>query len=147
MNAKKKSSLGSIIGVIVLVAFVCLTVFAFIKDNQSSETIEEVSYTKLQEIIKRKEKSIILIGRDNCSHCVSYKPTIEDVAKMYEIKVYYINTNTIERSSQEYKDLWDFFDCDGTPTTAIVSNGELVAREEGEITRSKLVAFLKANYF
>ncbi|MBP5683795.1 MAG: thioredoxin family protein [Bacilli bacterium] len=146
MKTKKNSNLSGIIILIGVIFFIALTVYAFIKDGKSSEFVEEVSYSELQSIIKKKDKNIVLIGRDNCSHCISYKPTIESVAKQYKIKVYYINTNTID-NEEEYDTLWDFFDAGGTPTTAVVSDGKLIAREEGELTRSKLISFLKANYF
>ena len=129
-----------------VVLFIALTVYAFIKDDKSNELIEEVSYSELQSIIKKKEKNVVLIGRDDCSHCISFRPTMESVAKQYKMKVYYINTNTID-NEEDYNELWAFFDANGTPTTAVVSDGKLIAREEGELTRSNLISFLKANYF
>ena len=146
MKSKKNSNLTSIIIMVGVVLFIALTVYAFIKDGKSSDLIEEVSYSKLQSIIKEKEKNIILIGRDDCSHCISFRPTMESVAKQYKMKVYYINTNTID-NEEDYNALWTFFDANGTPTTAVVSDGKLIAREEGELTRSNLISFLKANYF
>ena len=146
MKSKKNSNLTSILIMVGVVLFIALTVYAFIKDGKSSDLIEEVSYSELQSIIKKKEKNVILIGRDDCSHCISFRPTVESVAKQYKMKVYYINTNTID-NEEDYNALWTFFDASGTPTTAVVSDGKLIAREEGELTRSNLISFLKANYF
>jgi len=146
MKSKKNSNLSSILILVGVVLFIALTVYAFIKDGNSSDLIEEVSYSKLQSIIEKKEKSVILIGRDDCSHCISFRPTMESVAKQYNLKVYYINTNKID-NEDDYNALWAFFEADGTPTTAVVSDGKLIAREEGELTRSNLISFLKANYF
>jgi len=146
VNSKTKDDVGLIIGIIAVILFIGLTVFAFMKDSEGDDYIIEKSYSEVKDIINDDKKTILLVGRDDCSHCIEYRPTVVAVAKEYDLKVIYINTNTI-KDKEDSKELWDFIGTDGTPTTAIVSGGKLLAVQEGTQTRSQLIAFLKANYF
>ncbi len=142
---QKKSRIGGIIGLVAVALVIGLTVYAFVKDAGEKEIVEEITYSEFKERVNKKEKSVILVGRDDCSHCISYKPVITKVAQEYKFNVYYINTNTI-KDANDFDALWDFLGASGTPTTAIVAEGKLLAMREGELTRSDLIAFLKANY-
>ena len=146
MNSKTKSNMGTVIGIIAAILFIGLIIFAFMKDSEGDKYIIEKSYSEVQDIIKENKKTILLVGRNDCSHCLEYRPTVVAVAKEYDLKVIYINTNTI-KDQDDYNALWEFIGTDGTPTTAIVGNGELLAVREGTQTRSQLISFLKANYF
>ena len=143
---EKKNRIGGIIGLIAVILVIGLTVYAFIKDAKTESYVEEITYSEFKSRVDKKDKSVILVGRNDCSHCVSFKPVITKVAEEYDFKVYYINTNTIDNET-DFNALWDFLGANGTPTTAIVADGKLVAMHEGEMTRSDLIAFLKANYF
>jgi predicted bacteriocin transport accessory protein len=145
MKQEKKSKLGSIIGIIAAILFVGIVIYAFVKDDEANEYIIEKSYSEIEKIINKDEKSIILVGRDDCSHCISFRPTVVSVAKQYDIKVYYINTNTI-KNEEDYNKLWNFIGTEGTPTIAITKGGNLDAVYEGTMTRSQLISFLKAHY-
>ena len=146
MRNNNKTKIGGIIGIIAVIAVIGLTIYAFVKDAKTEEHVEEITYSEFKDKVDGKNKSVILVGRNDCSHCVSYKPVITKVAEEYDFTVYYINTNNIENVEDE-EALWNFLGANGTPTTAVVANGNLVAMREGEITRSDLIAFLKANYF
>ena len=141
-----KSRIGGIVGLIAVILVIGLTVYAFIKDAKTESYVKEITYSEFQDKVNGSKKSVILVGRDNCSHCISYKPVITKVAEEYDFTVYYINTNNINDET-DFNALWDFLGADGTPTTAIVQDGKLLAMREGELTRSDLIAFLKANYF
>ena len=143
---QKKSKVGGIIGFIAVVLVIGLTVYAFIKDAKTESHVEEITYSEFKEKVNGDKKSVILVGRNDCSHCISFKPVITKVAEEYDFTVYYINTNNIKEES-DFNALWDFLGANGTPTTAVVAEGKLVAMHEGEMTRSDLIAFLKANYF
>ena len=143
---QKKSRIGGIIGIVAVILVIGLTVYAFVKDAKTEEHIEEITYSDFKDKVEGSKKSVILVGRNDCSHCVSFKPVITKVAEEYDFTVYYINTNNITNQT-DFDALWDFLGAEGTPTTAIVSEGKLQAMHEGEMTRSDLIAFLKANYF
>ena len=142
---QKKSKVGEIIGIIAVVLFLGLTIYAFVKDEKENSNIEEITYNEFRDKVDGEKKSVILVGRNDCSHCINYKPVITKVAEENEFTVYYINTNNLAQADED--NLWAFLGANGTPTTAIVGEGKLVAMREGEISRSELIAFLKANYF
>ena len=142
----KKNRIGGIVGLLAVILVIGLTVYAFIKDARTEAHVDEITYSEFKEKVNGSKKSVILVGRDDCSHCITYKPVITKVAEEYDFTVYYINTNKIS-DSNDFNALWDFIEAEGTPTTAIVSEGKLQAVHEGEMTRSDLIAFLKANYF
>ena len=146
MKNNNKTKIGGIIGIVAVIAVIGLTIYAFVKDAKTEEHVEEITYSEFKDKVEGKNKSVILVGRNDCSHCVSYKPVITKVAEEYDFTVYYINTNNIKEES-DFNALWDFLGANGTPTTAVVAEGKLVAMHEGEMTRSDLIAFLKANYF
>ncbi len=141
-----KSKIGGYIGLAAVFLVIGLTIFAFVKDAKTAEHIEEITYSEFKDKVDGSKKSVILVGRNDCSHCVSFKPVITKVAEEYDFTVYYINTNKIDNET-DFNALWDFLGAEGTPTTAIVADGKLVTMHEGEMTRSDLIAFLKANYF
>ena len=143
---QKKNRIGGIIGIVAVVLVIGLTIYAFIKDAKTEEHIEEITYSEFKDKVDGSKKSVILVGRNDCSHCVSFKPVITKVAEEYDFTVYYINTNNIT-NQEDFDALWNFLGAEGTPTTAVVSEGKLLAMHEGEMTRSDLIAFLKANYF
>ena len=143
---QKKSRIGGIIGLVAVILVIGLTIYAFVKDAKTEGHMEEITYSEFKDKVNGKKKSVIMVGRNDCSHCVSYKPVITKVAEEFDFQVYYINTNNID-NEEDFNALWDFLGANGTPTTAVVANGELVAMHEGELTRSDLIAFLKANYF
>ena len=97
-------------------------------------------------VITRNEKNIIFIGRDDCSHCVTYKPIIIEVAIKYGLTIYYINTNNIT-SIDEFNELLTFFDTNATPTTAIVSGGRIIDKHIGNMDQNSLIEFLNKSYF
>ena len=143
---QKKNRIGGIIGIVAVVLVIGLTIYAFIKDAKTEEHIEEITYSEFKDKVDGSKKSVILVGRNDCSHCVSFKPVITKVAEEYDFTVYYINTNNIT-NQEDFDALWNFLGAEGTPTTAVVQDGKLLAMHEGEMTRSDLIAFLKANYF
>ena len=141
-----KSRIGGIIGLVAFALIVGLTIYAFVKDAKTDSYMEEITYSDFKDKVNSKKKSVIMVGRDNCSHCVNFKPVLTKVAEEYDFTAYYINTNEIENQS-DFDALWEFLGAEGTPTTAVVQDGKLIAMHEGEMTRSDLIAFLKANYF
>ena len=114
--------------------------------NNTRKTFQEVTYSELKNIVNKNEKSVIFIGRDDCSHCINYKPIILEVAIQNKFTINYINTNSIT-SRDDLSELLTFFDTNATPTTVIVSNGRILGKHIGEMNRSELVEFLNNYYY
>ena len=67
-----------------------------------------------------------------------------DLAAIEVLVASTIDTNKITNEA-DYDTLWEIIGTQGTPTTAIIGNSKLIDAEEGELSRGKLNAFLKAN--
>lgn len=84
-------------------------------------TYEEISFNDYKEMINNKESFILFIGSTQCSHCASFKKTINKVVSDYDVKVYYIDIyNFSEKESKEFDGMIKFT---GTPTTVFYNEG------------------------
>jgi len=113
-------------------------------NGEAKSHLIDIDYNKFTELIKGNDKSVVMVGRPTCSHCVSFKPVITKVANDYEVDIYYLNTDEII-DEDDFNDLWDFIEASGTPTTVIVGGDKLISRQEGEMTREQLVNWLGEN--
>lgn len=144
MSIKKK--------VIILVS-VCLVVLvgAIVADRiMSKNYYNEIKYDELIEKLDEKGDLIILISQTTCSHCMTYKPKLEDIANKYKVPVYYIDIDLL--SKEEYNNLNSrlSFSTSGTPLTIFLKNGEettVANRIKGDASREKIVNKLKSNGF
>ena len=127
-------------------AFILIIVSSFLIIGCSPKTYDEISYNELNTMLKNKESFILLVGRDDCSACQSYKPTIEKVIQDYKLDVKYINTNTL--SEEENAELLSNFYLTGTPQTIFVVKGkekDRLTRVNGSQKYSKVVEIMKKN--
>ena len=130
-----------------LFAFILVLVSSFlIVGCGGPKTYDEISFNELEKMLKEKQSFILLIGRDDCSACQSYKPTIEKVIKDYHLDVKYINTNTL--NEDENAELLSNFYITGTPQTVFVVKGkekDRYTRVNGSQKYSKVVEIMKKN--
>lgn len=70
-------------------------------DMSEYETLKEADhryvnaeYSDLVRMINNKESGIFYIGRPTCPYCVEVVPILNEVAKQYEVNVYYINSRS-----------------------------------------------------
>lgn len=142
MKTKKK--------VMILVG-VCLLILAgaFIADTIMGKTyFKEISYDEIMEKMENKEDVVLLISQTTCSHCISYKPKLRDVAKKYKLNIYYIDVDLLEE--EELKDLKSKISYTGTPVTVFLKNGEektAANRINGNSSKDKIIKKLKNNGF
>ena len=144
MNTKKK---------IMILVVVCLLVLAgaFIADFILGKNyFKEIKYDEIIEKLDNKEDVVLLISQTTCSHCASYKPKLEDVAKEYKINVYYIDIDLLD--DDEYDELNSrlSFATSGTPLTIFLKDGEestVANRIKGDSSRDKIIKKLKSNGF
>lgn len=117
------------------------------KDNQEYSNLIPIDYKDILEKISQKESFILVATMTSCSHCISYKPILNDVLKENNIKAY-----EIDLQKQELSDRNDFvkeFNVSGTPTTLFFVKGEenkdskLVGYQE----ENKIIISLKENHF
>ena len=135
MNKKKnKDKLTNFIIGIVIVFLIGSFLLMIINEIKSSRNnhIKEVSYgTYLNE--KNKDKyTIVLLARDGCSHCLNYKPQMNEALKKYDLEAIYLDVDNLSKDefielhdsvtsiSTEYQDDTEVIP---TPTTVILKNG------------------------
>jgi len=142
MSTKKK--------VMILVIF-CLLILAgaFIADRIMGKSyFNEISFNDIMEKIENKEDVVLLISQTTCSHCISYKPKLKDVANKYKLNIYYIDVDLL--GEDEAKELKSKVNYSSTPVTVFLKNGEektAANRINGDASKDKIVKKLKNNGF
>lgn len=106
-------------------------------------TIQEISYKTFNKLFQTKGKSILIIVKDECSFCDEYLPIVEETFKELNINAYKINLTKL--SSNEIKDILNYIDYDGTPTTYILNNGSAKHSLTGTVDKDTLKAYI--DYF
>ena len=136
MKSKKILIIFSII-LILMISTVVVYNLKYTKASPNPIGLEEITY---KEIVKKKDNEdnfILIVSRSNCSHCTSYKPKVEKVAKENRITVYYIDTDTLSNKDEFLTE----FNLDGaTPITMFFIKGKetLLNRIEGDTSPKKI---------
>lgn len=125
-----KDKLIDILPIIAILIIVFLVAVMVSNERNISKTmkIHNISFNEYKEKIMEDKFTIILIGRDNCSHCANYKPLVNQVANDYNLDVWYLNTDTLEKDEYLFlhdnvnvlKDQYDPEGNPGIPTPATV---------------------------
>ena len=98
--------------------------------NNNLDDNTKIEYNKLKELsvndiknkINYKENFILLISQSSCSHCISYIPKLEQLAKEKEMSIYYISVDLL--SNKDRDEIDNLIDYSGTPTTIFYINGK-----------------------
>lgn len=117
-----------------------------VEQKQSEKTktketyFEEISVEKAAKLAEA-EDVVIVIGKESCSHCKTYKPKIKQFAKDKKLKVYYVDLDVKENKDtfSEYSKL----QVEGTPTTLFFHKGKVVERVVGDAGNEKIETTLK----
>ena len=103
-------------------------------------TIHNISYNKLNEMIKSKENFILAVVDDNDKDFISFNNNIKKIVNDYNINIYYIKD----------KDISKIFNIDIIPTVIFIENGIETNdnnRIVGDISYSRMIdIFKKAEY-
>ena len=116
--------------------------------------ITNVDYEEYEELIEDRGINVVVIGQTTCSHCIAFKPTINTVAKDYDVTINYLNLTEMSKDESDsffagLKDIGyddpDFLEKGsfGTPTTLIIENGTVTDYISGQRTISQLVREFK----
>ncbi len=142
---------------LIIVLVIVVGVVALIVSNDKGlgkSRVKEISYQKYQEKIKDDEYTIVLITRDGCTHCISYKPSVNAIAKKYNLSIYELNVEslsmdefiTLHDNASIFKDVYD----EGspiiqTPGTILYKNGVEVDATLGDRGQDGFKNFLIKN--
>lgn len=131
-----------------IILVVILVILVFSNTNASKYGLFELKCDEVIEKINNKESFVLVISQTTCTHCISYKPVLESVAKKYKIKTYYVDVNLFsEEKDNEFKKYVSYSD---TPSTLFIKDGEETTRANrivGEANEEKIVSKLKQNGF
>lgn len=143
---KKNSNLIWIIAIVILVL---LLAFLIINKAISKGNLVELTYDEFVQKIDNEESFVLCISLTTCSHCATYKPKLESVAKDYGIDLYYIDIDKYSGEEQEeFEKIINFND--STPTTVFLKNGKETTasnRINGDVSTSRIIDKLKSNDF
>lgn len=143
---KKNSNLIWIIAIVILVL---LLAFLIINKAISKGNLVELTYDEFVQKIDNEESFVLCISLTTCSHCATYKPKLESVAKDYAIDLYYIDIDKYsEEEQEEFEKIINFND--STPTTVFLKNGKETTasnRINGDVSTSRIIDKLKSNDF
>lgn len=129
-----------------IIRFLLLICVVFSLCSCSSWYIKDINLDEFKDKIKNKETFALYIGNEGCSHCVSYKPTLEKVLKEYKIKIYHIDNSKL--SEKEYNELKSYVYISGTPTIIFFEKGNeesTLSRIVGETSYEDTIEKFKEN--
>lgn len=142
MKAKKRA---------IILGSICLVILigAFIADRVLSKSyLKELKYNEVIEKIESKDDFVLLISQTTCTHCISYKPKLEEVANEYKINIYYIEVDSL--NDEEREKFSSYINYSSTPVTVFLKNGEestVANRINGDASKDKIEKKLKSNGF
>ncbi len=138
-NKKIIILLGAIVTIILLIV-VC----SFIENKKSRDYLND-----FYSAFNGSEEKLVMIGRDNCSWCQLFKPSLDSMHDKYKLEYLYVNTN--ELTSSVFKKLLKDVGVDekefGTPYTIVVKEGKVVDSLNGYVDEVELLDFLKSHKF
>ena len=125
---------------IILVSIITLVIFFYSlnEEKKNAYGLQPLKYEELIEKTENKEDFILIVSRTNCSHCNTYKPKVDELAKNHKIIVYYINTDTLS-NKEEF--LTEFNLSGVTPVTMLFKEGKettVLNRLEGDLATKKV---------
>ena len=158
MEFDKKKILKGVGIVAAIILVLGLAFFVSNKNNKNTKAFEFIDITidEYLDLMKKEEKSIIYVARPGCSWCQKESPIIKKVGSDFNLKMYYLNTDSFwdselnapteagekfMNSSEHYTEGW------GTPNTIIVAGGQIVDGEFGYVERTNLVDLFVRNGF
>ena len=134
-----------IICIIFIVAIITLVIINKKEDKNNYSHIVNLNIDMLKDKIDNHESFVLIISRDDCSHCIAYLPVVNKVGEKYGITFYDISQTGLSDDDLTY--LRNVANISGTPTTVFIIDGEeknTDNRLKGEAKEYRLVEKLKA---
>lgn len=122
--------------ILVFIAIIILT------GCNNNNTITDINYNKLEEMINNKENFILEIVQTGCSHCEEFSPRFKVILKDNNIEAYSLNLyNLTDEEREKFKKLTTI---SGTPTVLFFEDGkETSNRIYGAVSNEKIKEHLK----
>ena len=111
--------------------------------GNSNNTITEIDYSKLEDLIDSKESFILEIVQTGCSHCEEFSPRFKAVLKTNDLTAYSLNLyNLTEEDAKKFNELTT--SVSGTPTVLYFKDGKETSHKiNGAVSNEKIEEFLE----
>lgn len=152
MSDKTRYIIIGVVTVLLLVLIVVLIVNGKDENNNNTKnsniTTERNTSTELlkefYEQFDSEKLNVIYFASSTCGYCNLEKPIIEQISKDYDMDYYAIDASSL--SDTEISEIISALGISGaTPTTVIVKEGEVVAKNEGYLDGKPYVEFFAKN--
>lgn len=152
-STKKKESFITKYGTLLVVGAL-LVVFGIIlvatnDNNKNSASAKSpfisMSVDEWQESVKKDKVLVTTLAQTTCSWCNQFKPVAQEVASENNIKIVWIDVDTLS-SEEEYNKLTGTFEqlkSFGTPYTIITKSGKVIGEISGYVEKAELLNTLK----
>ena len=132
--------------VLVVVLIIGTILFIVLANNSKTEFVKLIDINQFKEKIDNKDRFILVITQEGCTHCKSYIPTITKIGREHNITFYEMDEKKwSDEDTKYFKSLANF---DGsTPTTFFFENGEeksTMNRLSGNVPEYRVIEKLKA---
>ena len=115
------------------------------KENNS---FIKINVNRYLDILKSSDLSIIYIGRDSSKSCETFASVLEGIATEYSLKVYYLDTDTLD-TNEEWEKINtsnELFEKEWfVPTLLITKDNKVLAHKMETMNQSDLLYFLTKN--
>ena len=129
---KKEKKILTIV-IIALIAIISILIINNLTKPAVGQ-LKEITYKDITEKIENNEDFILIVSQSTCSHCLTYKPKVEQIAEEYGITVYYIDYDLLSNKEEFLSEL----NLTGaTPMTLFFENGKeksVLNRIEGDLS-------------
>ncbi len=131
-----------LIGLVVILSIVLVALLGYIGVTKYKEYKGSIKLMKsFHEYMEKDDISIIYYNRDGCEWCELETPILEQIVSDYDLDWLSIDYSKLTKKSR--KEVVNTLEIEGkTPTTVVVQNGEVIAKNVGYIDGYKLVEFL-----
>lgn len=135
-----------IVGISLIILLLIVGILLFYNNNTG---LHKINFDKLNSLLENEETFALCISRTTCSHCENYKPKLDNFAKKYGLKVYYIDIDKeSDENQKKFKEIITFND--ETPATIFIKNGIEITtanRIYGDVSENKIVEKFRTNGF
>lgn len=121
------------------------------KHESAADTIKEIEYSNIETIsladferkILEQENMTVLIASSTCYPCLTFEPTINEVYKEKNSKIYRLNISLL--SEGEITRFRTYYAFKVTPTIFTIKDGVATAESTGVLTKEELIDWLDKN--
>lgn len=109
------------------------TMAIFLSACATSVGPTKIKAKEMSKLLDNKETLVLYVGSSICSACKAYKPVVAELIKNYQVKVYYVETDS--DTTTDLNALLDkhLGEVQYTPTTFIFKDGVLLDSKVGAL--------------